>query len=1027
MGEQFEQEVPMALVQVLFTARIGQLTGSTDLFMAQPKWPLLVDAERWPLLNDTGRWGALGLDLGANTVHNGRTYIFFGDVASKDWDRMPLNADMVAWIDEPEVLRHGGHLALGWNFMLPFEPTSIQGQPDWRFCGKCGALFWDGDPNFKGVCHRGGIHEAIGLRFVIPAKEMGAQTGQPDWRFCGKCASLFWNGDPNFKGVCPKDGAPHSPTGWNFLIPAEELGAQTGQPEWRFCGKCAGLFWDGHAHKGICMGAPGGGFHLNAVLREDGWFDPFTGTDPIGLTLSLETPNGAFSYAGKVWVFAGFSDPQFSGHPRPGNPQPGCYLTSKSEPDKPGPFQKEFLFSPRIGACPRDASRDRLESHVPLGFKFVLSHDIPDGSNRQANFRFCGKCATLFWDGDPNFKGFCHRGSSHEATGFNYVLTHSIAEDDQHQSNWCQCSKCASVFWNGDANNRGLCAAGGEHEATGFNFVLAHDIPEDEHNQGKWRFCIKCHCAVWTGQEDLFSWVAPCVVDNAHHPGLPESPWAQGLVMFGFCYSGKPGIRLAWMPLKHPTEPMLQDILYYTGNATAPWSPNVEQAAAILPHTNTYTHLSAAWLEGAQKWILLYSNANDETGPEGLHQPAVARIGTSLWEWSAEIEIFNPFTQGAYGVYMHQVGHPYHIHPDIPPSQDPNKPEHDGWAYGAFLLNHFTEWNVTTRELDIYYLLSLSSPYQVQLMHTRLRLLDELTHHSTTRHLKLFHGGNGTTPVDSGLPLQGIFYGVTTDGNLEWNRYNGRGEQVGDPASVQSWHPHTGNLIGRGWQHMLHIFGCGDGVIMAIHPNGNLHWYLYDGNGESDVTGALGWHPNSGNAIGNGWQNFLRLFVFPQAGRSTSRLKIFAVAANGDLHWYSYNGFGEHDPSGASGWHPNSGNRVGNGWQNFRHIHGSGNVVFAVHENGDLLWYSYSGKGEDDVSGASGWHPNSGNPIGRGWQNMQHIFGGVTDLGEFGHVIMAVDQNGDLFWYKYTGQGESDVTGSTGWHPRSGNRIGTGW
>jgi M6 family metalloprotease-like protein len=304
---------------------------------------------------------------------------------------------------------------------------------------------------------------------------------------------------------------------------------------------------------------------------------------------------------------------------------------------------------------------------------------------------------------------------------------------------------------------------------------------------------------------------------------------------------------------------------------------------------------------------------------------------------------------------------------------------------------------------------------------------EELTHTSRARHLKLFHGGNGTTPVDSGLPMVGIFYGVTTNGNLTWNRYNGFGEQVGDPASAQGWDPNSGNPIGRGFEHMKHVFGCGDGVIMAVHPNGNLHWYQYSGNGESDVTGTLGFHPNSGNVIGNGWQNFRHIFVKPQAGPSTSQLWIFAVAQNGDLLWYSYDGFGEHDPSGALGWHPNSGNVIGNGWQNFRHIHGSSNVFFGGHENGDLLWYSYSGQGEHDPSGALGWHPNSGNPIGNGWQNMRHVFGGVTDLGGFAHIIMAVDQNGDLFWYRYTGQGESDVTGTLGWHPRSGNRIGTQW
>jgi hypothetical protein len=859
-------------VELLGTARIGQITGTTDLDRPEPeqKWPLLVDAEQWPLLTDTGRWGAVGLDLGANTEHEGRLYIFFGDVWPGQ-SGIPINADLVAWVDEPEVLRRGGHLALGWKFVLPFEPTSQQGQRDWRFCGKCGALFYDGYPTFKGVCHRGGVHEAIGWRFVVPARETGAQAGQPAWRYCGKCASLFYDGYPDFKGVCPQGGS-HQAIGWEFLMLHEPTGVQ-GQPEWRYCGRCAGLFWDGGAHKGLCRGAPGGGVHLNAVVRPDGRFDHFTATDPVGETLSLETPNGAFSYAGRVWVFAGFGDAKYTQHRRPGDPIPGCYLTSKQRPDLPGLYTTEFLFSPRIGCCPRDAARDRLESHAPLGFKFLLSHSIPEGPNRQANYRFCVKCASLFWNGDAGFSSRCYRSGSHEAAGLDYVLLHSVAEDAQHQANWRRCAKCASVFWNGDPANSGLCPAGGLHQATplnlvlahpsleedgtqqanwrycgkcfgvffdgygekgvcpkdgaghsasGFNFLLPHDVDENPerqrnwrycgkcfglvydgyvekgacpkdggghsaigynfvlphdagetvdrqrdwrycgkcfglfydgyvekgvcpkdggghsaigynfvlpHNpgedaltQGGWRFCTKCHGAVWTGQEDLFSWVAPCVVQNARHPGLPQTPHQLGLVMLGFHYSSNPGIRVAWMPLKTPAAPMLQDIRYYTGNAANPWSPLAEAAAVILPHANTYTHLSAAWLEGPQRWILLYSHANDETGPDGFLRAAVARIGKTLWDWSDEKEIFNPIAQGAYGRYMHKVGSPYHINPDIPPSQDPAKPEHDGWAYGAFLLNRYTEWDATTRELGIYYLLSLSSPYQVQLMHSRLRL-----------------------------------------------------------------------------------------------------------------------------------------------------------------------------------------------------------------------------------------------------------------------------------------------------------------
>jgi hypothetical protein len=1143
-----------------------------------------VDAQGWPLLTDTGSWGMWGVDLGANTEHaDGRLYFFFGDVAEVQGSGILRNADLVAWTDDRKVLRHGGHQALGWTFYLPSREaqgaTDATGQRDWRFCSQCNGLFWapEGNPALT-VCPAGGQHDPLGWTFYLPSREgQGATdaTGQPDWRSCANCHGLFWAPDGNpVDTVCPAGGQ-HDPLGWTFYLPSREAhGATdaTGQPDWRFCGRCHGLFYDGYPRKGLCAGAPGGGIRLSAVLNERGVLDPFSAPDPIGVTESNETPSGAFSFGGTACVFAGIGERRYTGKKRPGDPTYGNYLHSKDRPNIAGPFHTEFLFSPRIGCCPRDASRTVFESHAVLGLRFVLPHDggsgagwracarcqslfwnasdqpsvchkggshAPEGSTfvlnpgledmqHQGKWCRCGRCAMMFWDGDPEENGLCPAGKTHTpdgfavvvphasfeedahnqdhwrfcgkcaglfredwsaksvcptgdahaAWGFEFVLPHSTREDEHHQGPWrcCKkcggmfwmgardtsrcpedqllheptdhpqsrfefflpydlapdgehqdrwqfCTRCAGMFWNGDF--KGVCPKGGPHDGQGFNFVLAHNPGRDPVNQDRWRFCTKCFGMVNTGHPDVFAGVGPCVVKNADHPYLPQGLAEFGVVLLGFGYEPgpKPASRLAWMPLREGERPRLEDTRYYTGDSATPWSDDSRRAAALFEH-GAFTSISLAWLDGPRRWICLYSKANDTNRFDG---PAVGRFGKTLWDWSPEITLFDPHTQEAYGVYMHKVGSGDRIHPDLPPAQDLGAgPEHDGWAYGAYILNRFTEWDEPHRELGIYYLLSLSSPYQVQLMHTRLHIPDEASHTSGSRHLKLFHGGNGRSPV-GGLTMQGIFYGVTTEGNLEWNRYNGRGEQAGDPASVQRWHPNTGNLIGRGFGGMRQVFGCGDGVIMAIHPNGNLHWYAYDGNGESDVTGSLGWHPNSGHVIGNGWQNFRYVFVAPQAGPSVSRLKIFAVAENGDLHWYSYSGNGEHDPSGSLGWHPNSGNRVGNGWQDFRHVHGSSNVFFAVQENGNLLWYSYSGQGEGDPSGSLEWHPNSGNPVGRGWQNMKHIFGGVTDLGGFGHVIMAVDQNGDLFWYRYTGQGESDVTGSAGWDPRSGNPIGSGW
>ena len=160
------------------------------------------------------------------------------------------------------------------------------------------------------------------------------------------------------------------------------------------------------------------------------------------------------------------------------------------------------------------------------------------------------------------------------------------------------------------------------------------------------------------------------------------------------------------MPLRNAAAPMLQDVLYCTGRGSSPWSSEAADAVVLFPHSNDYSHVSAAWLEGPKRWIVLYGTGVDNAGDSGFRRPAMARIGTTLFpaeNWTAEIEIFNPVKAGP---------------PMEPPPQD-----HPGWAYGVFVLNRFTEWDASTRELGTYYLLSTSSPYQVHLMHTRFHLV----------------------------------------------------------------------------------------------------------------------------------------------------------------------------------------------------------------------------------------------------------------------------------------------------------------
>ena len=75
-------------IQKLRTTRITQLTGGYD-------------PEGKPFLNDTVPWRVAGVDLGANTEHQGRLYFFFGDVVpagSGSWP--PYDSDLVAYTQD---------------------------------------------------------------------------------------------------------------------------------------------------------------------------------------------------------------------------------------------------------------------------------------------------------------------------------------------------------------------------------------------------------------------------------------------------------------------------------------------------------------------------------------------------------------------------------------------------------------------------------------------------------------------------------------------------------------------------------------------------------------------------------------------------------------------------------------------------------------------------------------------------------------------------------------------------------------
>jgi hypothetical protein len=105
-----------------------------------------------------------------------------------------------------------------------------------------------------------------------------------------------------------------------------------------------------------------------------------------------------------------------------------------------------------------------------MGANFVLSYNVPETAKAQGAWRFCNKCESLFFDGYPA-KGVCSRGGGHVAQGFVFVLPHDVRDRGYVEKDWRFCNKCHAMFYDHN-RDKGRCSAGGGHVAQGFNFVL---------------------------------------------------------------------------------------------------------------------------------------------------------------------------------------------------------------------------------------------------------------------------------------------------------------------------------------------------------------------------------------------------------------------------------------------------------------------------------------------------------------------------------------------------------------------------
>ena len=136
---------------------------------------------------------------------------------------------------------------------------------------------------------------------------------------------------------------------------------------------------------------------------------------------------------------------------------------------------------------------------------------------------------------------------------------------------------------------------------------------------------------------------------------------------------------------------------------------------------------------------------------------------------------------------------------------------------------------------------------------------------------------------------------------------------------------------------------------------------------------------------------------------------IYAIADNGDLLWFRHDGRGD----GSFRWTDNNARKVGVGW-NMKHVFSGGDgVIYAIADNGDLMWFRHDGRGD----GSFKWAASQGKKVGIGWGEFKQVFSGGDG------VIYGVTINGDLMWYRHDGRAD----GSFRWAAPQGKKVGIGW
>ncbi len=729
------------------TRRLAQLTGDYD-------------PEFLTHFATTSQCGVAGVDLGANTEHDGRTLIFFGDVvppAGITWP--PLNTDLVACIEDTPF-PSGGHLAV--------ERQSDH-QLDVFFIGRDGALHvswvidgetWQGPVRIS----RPGLAPSGG---PIAAARQGAD--QLDVFFLGRDGALYVSwvvGGGIWQGPLRLSARGVAPPGGNLVVfhqGREQLDVlyigndQKVNVHW-----VGGLGnWQGPVSLGTKPVAPPGAA-LTAIEQVPNQLSVlFIGHDqklnvhwvvgggvwqgPVALGTHAVAPAGAHLAAIKQlpdqtsvlfigndrklnvhWVAGGGTwqgpvalSPQAVAPPGAGialvtqvsNQTTALFLGDN------GQLLVQWVIGGGVWQGPVAISADHV---APRGAPIVAAKQLPS-------------LTTAIYGGpagELNVSWVVGGGTWQGPAPINpdrVKLTPVVRDGVFHPFTVREGAR--TWLLGGDATPTGAFSFDGK----AFVFVVA--------NEGVTVSSLTRSCCPgepvpfdlvfkFSFESDLdggkFFQVAPCVVGKADVPEL-DVEGSEGAVLFGHGFTRREpafGVNLAWLPLTPGRDPDLQSIRYFTGHGPRGWSTKESDAAPLFGTQFGWASLSVGRVPGANVWILLYHTAGGRWDLEPAHSadfPIVARIASRPWEFGSaqDIPILDPVRDDALGRYMYRGN--VHDRNNLAVRGVPII-DHPSFLYGPYLLNRYTRFDAATKIVTIFYLVSTGKPYQVQLMQSSIRL-----------------------------------------------------------------------------------------------------------------------------------------------------------------------------------------------------------------------------------------------------------------------------------------------------------------